>query len=63
MNARNFKEQLFGRINLSYDRGGALCARHFLCIFLLKISPPDQTLRPTCKFRKMSAHILGFIQI
>ena len=34
--------------NLSYDRGGgALCARHFLFIFLLKISPPDQTLRPT----------------
>ena len=30
--------------------GGALCACHFLSIFLLKISPPDQTLRPTCKF-------------
>ena len=37
-------------LNLSYDRGGAVCARHFLFIFLLKISPPDQTLRPTCKF-------------
>ena len=36
--------------NLSYDRGGALCARHFLSICLLNISPLDQTLRPTCKF-------------
>ena len=37
-------------LNLSYDGGGALCAPDFLFIFLLKISPPDQTLRPTCKF-------------
>ena len=38
-------------LNLSYDGGrGALCAPHSLFIFLLKISPPDQTLRPNCKF-------------
>ena len=36
--------------NLSYDGGGALCAPQSVFIFLLKISPPDQTLRPTCKF-------------
>ena len=27
-----------------------ICARHVLFIFLLKISPQDQTLSPTCKF-------------
>ena len=39
-------------LNLSYDGGGgALCAPPlFVFIFLLKISPPDQTLRPTYKF-------------
>ena len=31
--------------------GGFMCPPpHFVFIFLLKISPPDQTLRPTCKF-------------
>ena len=40
----------FDTLTLSYDGGGALCAHDFLLIFLLKISPPDQTLRPTCKF-------------
>jgi len=29
--------------------GGALCAPQSVFIFLLKISPPDQTLSPTCK--------------
>ena len=38
-------------INLSYDGGGAIYVPpHSSFIFLLKISPPDQTLRPTCKF-------------
>ena len=37
--------------NLSYDVGGGLmCPPKVFFIFLLKISPPDQTLRPTCKF-------------
>ena len=39
--------------NLSYDGGGGggpYVPQFFLFIFLLKISPPDQTLRPTCKF-------------
>ena len=36
-------------LKLSYDGGGLMCPS-FLFIFLLKISPPDQTLRPTCKF-------------
>ena len=30
--------------------GGLMCPPFFLFIFLLKISPLDQTLRPTCKF-------------
>ena len=36
--------------NLSYDGGGgAYVPPQSVLIFLLKISPPDQTLRPTCK--------------
>ena len=30
--------------------GGLMCPPRVFFIFLLKISPPDQTLRPTCKF-------------
>ena len=30
--------------------GGALCAPKVFLFFSLKISPTDQTLRPTCKF-------------
>ena len=39
-------------LNLSYDRGGGggFMGPRFLFIFLLKISPPDQTPRPTCIF-------------
>ena len=41
----------YATLNLSYDGGGGLYVPTiFLFIFLLKISPPDQTLRPTCKF-------------
>ena len=49
-------------INLSYDggRGGALCAHDLLFIFLLKISPPDQTLRPTCEFLILGTFYLAF---
>ena len=38
------------KLNLSYDGGGDLYAPLKCFYFLLKISPPDQTLRPTCKF-------------
>ena len=49
----------FPLINLSYDRGGGLmCPPFFLFIFLLKISPLDQTLRPICK-----SLILGILGI
>ena len=38
-------------INLSYDGGGGpYVPPQSVFIFLPKISPPDQTLRPTCKF-------------
>ena len=37
-------------INLSFDGGGPYVPRQSVFIFLPKISPPDQTLRPTCKF-------------
>ena len=38
-------------LDRSYDgEGGLSVLPHSLFIFLLKISPPDQTLRPTCKF-------------
>ena len=39
-------------LNLSYDRGGGgpYVPAIFYVFFLLKISPLDQTLRPTCKF-------------
>ena len=38
-------------LNLSYDGGGPYVPPpQSVFIFLLKISPPDQTLRPTCKF-------------
>ena len=30
--------------------GGLMCPPQSVFIFSLKISPPDQTLRPTCKF-------------
>ena len=36
--------------NLSYDEGGHIVPPQSVFIFLPKISPPDQTLRPTCKF-------------
>ena len=39
-------------LNLSYGGGGGLYVATIFYLFfiLLKISPPDQTLRPTCKF-------------
>ena len=37
-------------INLSYDGGGPYVPPQSVFIFLPKISPPDQTLGPTCKF-------------
>merc|ERR1711928_74528 len=37
-------------LNLSYDEGGHIVPPQSVFIFLPKISPPDQTLRPTCKF-------------
>ena len=41
----------FDLFNLSYDRGGGpYVPPQSVFIFLSKISPPDQTLRPTCKF-------------
>ena len=43
-------------LTLVIKGGGALCAPYSFLIFLLKISPPDQTLRTTCKFL-----ILGII--
>ena len=39
-----------GSLTLVMMGGGASCAPHSLFIFLLKIIPPDQTLRPTCKY-------------
>ena len=36
--------------NLSYDEGGHIVPPQSVFIFLPKMSPPDQTLRPTCKF-------------
>ena len=48
-------------LNLSYDGGGALYAPpQSVFIFLLKISPPDQTLRPTCKFLILGLLYLDF---
>ena len=45
---RFFSLSLF---KLSYDGGrGLMCPSFFVYLFLLKISPPDQTLRPACKF-------------
>ena len=37
-------------VNLSYDERGHIVPPKSVFIFLPKISPPDQTLRPTCKF-------------
>ena len=37
-------------LNLSYDEGGHNVPPQSAFIFLPKISPPDQTLTPTCKF-------------
>ena len=39
-----------GYLTLVMMGGGALCAPPKCFYFFTKISPPDQTLRPTCKF-------------
>jgi len=41
--ARCSTETMLLSLNLSYDGGGALCAPQSVFIFLLRISPPDQT--------------------
>ena len=41
---------VFFCLNLSYDEGGHIVPPQSVFIFLPKISPPDQTLRLTCKF-------------
>ena len=38
------------QVNLSYDGGGPYVPPQSVFIFLLKISPPDQTFIPSCKF-------------
>ena len=40
----------FQGFNLSYDEGWHIVPPQSVFIFLSKISPPDQTLRTTCKF-------------
>ena len=49
-NACNNYSHIQGYLTLVMMGGGALCAPQSVFIFLLKISPSDQTLRPTCKF-------------
>ena len=43
-------DRKFSPLTLVMMGGGPYVPPQSAFIFLLKISPPDQTLRPTCKF-------------